>query len=268
MIAAVDIGGTKTLIAVFDGDKITEQIKFPTPKEYADFQIELANNVAKLSTKEFSSVVSAVPGLLNRETGVAKAFGNLSWTNIPIGDDLSSIFGQPVYIENDSKLAALSEGVLRYPGFRKCLYVTISTGISGGLVIDGKLDPNFLDIELGQMLFEYNGKLTDWEDFGSGRAFQEKFGHKVSDTKEDDEKAWYWFAHNIAIGLVNLTATLDPDIIVLGGGAGAELDSFRHRLDEQLRLYQNPMLTTPPIEKATRPNDAVVYGCYEYAKNI
>lgn len=268
MIGCIDIGGTKTLIVVFDGDRVVEQIKFPTNPEYGEYILELAENVATLSTKEFSSVVSAVPGRLDREHGIAKAFGSLDWTDVPIGQDLTKVFGQRVIIENDAKLAALSEGMLLYPAFRKALYVTVSTGIGGGLVVDGKLDSDFLDIEVGQMLFEYEGRLTDWEDFGSGRAFQKKFGHRVSDTADSDEAAWYWFARNIAIGLVNLSATLNPDVIILGGGAGAHLDKFRHRLDEQLRLYQNPMITVPPIEKAQRPEDAVIYGCREYAKQL
>lgn len=268
MIACVDIGGTKTLIVIFDGGKIVEQIKFPTNPVYEQYIIELAENVAKLSTKEFSSIVSAVPGRLDRDHGIAKAFGSLDWVDVPIGQDLSRIFGQHVTIENDAKLAALSEGKLVYPAFRKALYVTISTGIGGGLVVDGKLDPDFLDIEVGQMLFEYEGRLTDWEDFGSGKAFQKKFGHRVSETADDDEPAWYWFARNISIGLVNLAATLNPDIIILGGGAGAHLEKFRHRLDEQLRLYQNPMITLPPVEKAQRPEDAVIYGCQAYAQQL
>lgn len=268
MIACVDTGGTKTLINLFDGDAAVEQIKFPTNPHYEQYILEMAENVAKLSTKEFSSVVAAVPGRLDREHGIAKAFGSLDWVDVPIGQDLSKVFGQNVVIENDAKLAALSEGKLLYPAFRKALYITISTGIGGGLVVDGKLDPDFLDIEVGQMLFEYEGKLTDWEDFGSGKAFQKKFGRKVSDTDDSDEAAWYWFARNIAIGLVNLAATLNPDVIILGGGAGAHLDKFRHRLDEQLRLYQNPMITMPPIEKAKQPENAVIYGCREYAKDI
>jgi glucokinase len=268
MIATVDIGGTKVLIAVFDNDKIVKQIKFPTPKDYNDFKIVLAENVAKLSTKSFSKVVAAAPGKINRPTGVVEAFGNLDWRDVPIREDIESVFGMSVHLENDAKLAALSEGLLVYPAFRKSLYVTISTGIGGGLVIDGRLDPDFLDIELGQMLFEYEGRLRDWEDFGSGRAFQEKFGHRVSETQPSDNAAWYWFSRNIAIGLTNLAATLTPEIIIIGGGAGAHLDKFKHRLDEQIKLYTNPMFIMPPIQKAQRPEEAVIYGCNDYAKQL
>ena len=267
MYGAVDIGGTKTLVAVFDKKgKVTEQVKFPTPKEYEEFKGELAKNVANLSTKDFERVVIAVPGRIDRKHGILLAFGNLSWTNLPFQRDMEPLFNAPVILENDAKLASLSEALLVRKQYRKVLYVTISTGIGAGLILDGKIDPDFEDMEAGQMLLEYNGRLVDWEDFGSGRAFMNKFGKRVSDVDADDHEAWYWFARNIAIGLINLMATLTPQVIIMGGGAGAHLDKFKDRLDEQLKIYENPMFAVPPIIKAHRAEEAVIYGCYELAK--
>lgn len=268
MYAAIDVGGTKTLIAVFsESGELKEQIKFPTPKIYDEFIKELAINVAKLSTNNFKAACVAVPGKLNRSEGVALAFGNLDWTDVPIGPDIEKIIKTPVIIENDAKLAALSEAILVKDEFNKTLYVTISTGIGVGFVVNGRLDPNLIDMEAGQMLLEHNGELKDWEDFGSGRAFSEKFGKRVSEVAPDDNEAWYWFARNIAIGLVDLIATLTPDVIILGGGAGAHLDKFQDRLENQLKIYENPMFTIPPIRKAQRAEEAVIYGCFEHAKD-
>jgi predicted NBD/HSP70 family sugar kinase len=267
MFAAVDIGGTKTLVAVFDKHgSIIERQKFATPVDYEEFKIELTNTVAKLSTKDFQRVVVAAPARLDRKHGVALAFGNLTWTNIPIGKDAETIFMCPMLLENDAKLAALSEAILLKGEFRKVLYVTISTGINAGLIIDGKIELDFEDMEAGQLLLEYRGRLMDWEDFGSGRAFQKKFGKRVSDTPADDVDAWYWFARNIAIGLVDLAATLTPEVIIIGGGAGAHLEKFQSRLEEELKIYENPMFAIPQLRKAQRAEDAVIYGCYELGK--
>ncbi len=268
MIAAIDIGGTKTLIVVFDASgKKVEEVKFPTPPDYENFKIELAKTVANLSTKSFSRVVVAAPGRIDRITGVVSAFGTLSWANTPLRADLAVVFQQRVLLENDANLAALSEGRLLYPTYHNALYITISTGIGAGLVIEGNLDPHFLDTEPGQMLFEHEGTLTDWEDFASGRAFQEKFGHSVSDTPTDKTEAWQWFAQNLAIGLVNLSTVLTPDVIIMGGGAGGQLDLFRTPLFEKLEACRNPMFTIPPIVLAKRAHEAVIYGCYDYAQN-
>ena len=268
MFVAVDIGGTKTLIAVFDrAGKITEQIKFPTPPDYEDFKKELAKVVAGLTTKDFTRVVTAVPGLVDRKHGAALAFGNLTWTPpVTIQADLEKIFDCPVMVENDANLAGLSEALLLKEKYATALYVTISTGIGGVLVVNGHIDPNTQDAEVGQLLLEFNGKLMEWEDFASGRAFQAKFGKRVSDMEPDNAEAWYWLARNVALGLHSLIAILTPKIIIIGGGAGAHLDKFKDRLDEELRIYQNPLLQIPPIVEAQRAEEAVIYGCYDYAK--
>ncbi len=262
----VDIGGTKTLLAVFGDDGVVaEQIKFPTPKDYELFLKGLESNVANLSTKDFQRACVAVPAKLDRERGIAVAFGNLAWQNVPIQADIEKVTNCPVIIENDAKLAGLSEATLVKDEFKKVLYVTISTGIGGGLIIDGRLDPNFADIEVGQILLEHQGKLRDWEDFASGKAIQKKFGKRVSEI-DDDDTAWYSIARNIAIGLIDLMATLTPEVIILGGGVGAHLEKFQARLVEQLKIYENPMFTIPPIRQAARSEEAVIYGCYELIK--
>lgn len=269
MYLAIDIGGTKTLVASYNKNgEITEEIKFPTPKDYGEFIEQVDRTVASLQEQDYQCAVVAVPARINREEGLAIAFGNLAWENVSIGPDIESRIHCPVYIENDAKLASLSEAKLVQDRFSKALYITISTGIGAGFVVNGTLEPNLLDLEAGQMLLEYNGKLRDWEDFASGRAFQEKFGTRVGDTPDDYHEAWYWLSRNIAIGLVNLLATLTPDVVIIGGGAGAHLHKFYDRLEEQLKIYENPMFKIPPVVVAQNPEKAVIFGCYELACQI
>lgn len=265
MIGAVDIGGTKTLVAVFDKHgKLTEKVKFLTPENYEDFKIELAKVVANMSTSDFSKVVVAAPGLINRKKGMVLAFGNLPWQNVHLEADCEKIFMAPVIIENDAKLAGLFEALLLKNKYRKILYVTISTGIGSGYIIDGHIDPDFDDAEVGHMLLEHQDRLVAWEDFASGKAIVSKFGKEVSEIT--DPLALYSIARNIAVGLITLVATLTPEAIVIGGGVGAHLDKFKDRLDEQLLNYESPMLKMPVILKAKRSEEAVIYGCYEFAK--
>jgi predicted NBD/HSP70 family sugar kinase len=264
MYGAVDIGGTKTLVAVFDkGGKIIEQVKFPTPKDYAEFTKALADTVAKLSTKDFQRVAVALPGTPDRKRGIGLVFGNLPWTNVPIEEDAEKIFKCPVKIENDAKLAALSEAAYLKNDFKKVLYLTVSTGIGGGLIINGKIDPDFHDIEPGQMLLEHDGRFELWEDFASGSAIYAKYKKKAEEIS--DPKAWYVISRNLAVGINTLIATLDPEVIVIGGGVGSHLEKFQDRLVEQLKLYESPMTPVPPIKKAVRAEEAVIYGCYELA---
>lgn len=268
MYAVIDVGGTKTLLGVFtEKGVLKEQFKFPTPPDYDSFVTELANNVAKLSTTEFKAVGVAIPGKVERTQGVGIAFGNLDWINIPIQADVEKIYKAPAVIENDANLAALSEAREIRDQYKKVLYITISTGIGSGFVIDGDLSPHFLDAEVGHILLEHDGKLQRWQEFASGKAIVKKLGKKASEIPAEDNEAWYRIARNIAIGLIDLIATLTPDAIVIGGGVGSHYDKFIGRLTEQLKIYDNPLVTIPPILKAKRTEEAVIYGCYEIAKD-
>lgn len=264
MYCTIDIGGTKTLVAVFNskGD-ITEQLKFPTPKDYDEFIKELAVTVEKLSTKDFKAFCVAAPGRIDKSSGLVLAFGNLPWVNAPILEDAQKIVKAPGLIENDSKLAAFSEA-LSLPEYRKVLYITISTGIGSGLITNGIIDADFDSNEVGLMLMEHNGQLKRWEEFASGKAIVEHFGKKASEIT--DQQDWYIIARNIAIGLNAVIAALTPDIIVFGGGVGSHLDKFYDRLIEELKIYESPMFSIPPIVGAKHPEEAVIYGCYELVR--
>lgn len=266
MYLAVDIGGTKTLVVGFSkkGEKINS-VKFDTPALYEDFLAEVADTVDKLSTTKYVGGVVAVPGKVDRKTGVGIAFGNLAWQHVPIRGDISKIAGCPITIENDANLAGVSEARL-LKDYKRVMYITISTGIGGVMVVDGKVDKGTQNAEIGQILLEHDGKLQRWEDFASGRAIVEKFGKRVKDIEQSDSQAWYTIARNIAIGLIDVIAMLTPDAIVIGGGVGVHLPNFEDKLLEELRIYENPLLSVPPIIRAKRAEEAVVYGCFELAK--
>lgn len=267
MYLGIDIGGTKTLLAVFTKDGTLKQsIKFKTPVLYDDFRDELAANVAKLSTKKFSTCVVAVPGKVDRVHKIGIAFGNLSWTNVPIGSDVRSVVGCDVSLENDGNLAGLYEA-RQVPKFRKAIYLTVSTGIGSVLVVDGKIQESTQDAEVGHMLLEHEGKLMRWEEFASGSAIVKKFGKLASEIDPKDSSTWYIISRNIAIGLIDVIATLTPDVVIFGGGVGSHFDKFSDRLMEELKIYENPLLSLPEIVKAKHPEEAVVYGCYEMAKD-
>ncbi|HET9850230.1 MAG TPA: ROK family protein [Candidatus Saccharimonadales bacterium] len=264
MDLAIDIGGTKTLIAVFDGSgrKIAEY-KFPTSKNYEQFTKELdAALSANFANYQIKAVCCAAPGELDRSRGIGVVFGNLPWKNVPLKQDLQKLFpGAAVFIENDAKLAGLSEAVLLQKKYKKVLYLTISTGIGDGIIIDDKIDPDFTDSEPGQMVLEYNGQLQKWEDFASGRALVKRYGKKASEI--DDPVIWEAYAKGIARGLNELLAILQPDVVVIGGGVGTHFDKFSSYLLAELAKMENDMVKTPPIIKAQRPEEAVIYGCYE-----
>ena len=264
MILAIDIGGTKTLIAPCDDQgKPIEEIKFPTPQKYTDFKKEFAANVATITT-DYNLVVAAAPGKIDRQKGIAIAFGNLPWKNVPLKQDLEKLTGKKVLLENDANLAALAATHSIQPLPHKSLYVTISTGIGTGFVVDGVLDPEFLDSEGGHMLIAYNGKLTDWEHIASGKAIVAKYGKRAADI--DDPKLWNDIAKDFAIGIIDLAAVFDPDIVLIGGGVGTHFHKYEKFLKQHVKELLPPLVDMPKIVAAPNPEEAVIYGCVILAK--
>ncbi len=267
MYLGIDIGATKTLLATFTNEGVVkDKIKFPTPKDYALFKIELTNNVAKLSTNTFIACCVGVPGRLDRKRGIGLAMGNLPWLNVPIKKDFESILGCTVIIENDAKLAGLSEAILLKDKYSRVVYATISTGIGVGIIVDQKIEPNLIDAEPGKMPLERNGKMVAWESFASGKAIVQRYGKRASDIT--DKTTWKHIAEDIAVGMINVIALVQPEVIVLGGGVATHFDRFDDYLKSALDRYETPLIPIPPVIHAARPEEAVVYGCFTLAKNL
>ncbi len=266
MYLGIDVGGTKTLMASLDEfGVILEQFRFPTPQVYTEFLEELAANVAKLSTQDFRACGIGIPAFIDRVNGIGIAFPHLDWHDVPVHTDVEKIVRCPVALENDSKLAGLSESML-VKDKRKVLYLTVSTGIGSAYIVDQRINLELANNEAGHMLLEHQGKYQRWEDFAAGSAVFKKYGKPVSEI--DDETVLREIARNIAIGLIDLIAVLNPDIVVLGGSVGTHYAKYGKYLDEYLQRYDNPMIQLPEIQAAGRPEQAVVYGCYDLVRQV
>lgn len=132
------------------------------------------------------------------------------------------------------------------------------------MVTDGKIDPDFLNFEPGQMVFEHEGQMRQWEDLASGRALKERYGKMASEI--EDPAIWEEYSKALVTGFENLLATVQPDVVIIGGGVGAHFEKFKGFLAEGLGNINNPLVPVPPLLKAHRPEEAVIYGCYEYIK--
>jgi predicted NBD/HSP70 family sugar kinase len=266
MYLGVDVGGTKTLLGVLDEHgKILEQIKLPTPKKYDHFVLELKHAWSNLS-KDYDLKAGgvAIPGRIDRQHGRAIALGNLGWKNANVLYDLERVFKCPLVIENDANLAALSEAQL-HKNVDSVLYVTISTGIGTGVVHKQKLAEALLDIEGGHLRLPYRGKWMRWEDFASGRAIAERYGKKAEDIPAGDP-AWKDIVHYLSLGLYELIAITQPDLIIVGGSVGHYFDRYGKLLNTELKKHVMPVVPIPPVIEAKRPELAVLYGCYDLAK--
>lgn len=267
MYVAIDIGGTKTLVALFDrSGELHDEIRFLTPRDYKLFIRQLAETVAQLSTNKFSAGCVALPGLIDRERGIGIACGNLPWRNVPIQKDVERILQCPTAIENDANLAGLSEAILLQDKYDRVLYITVSTGIGTGMIINQEIDPDFADTEGGHMVLEHHGRRQMWEKFASGSAIVRRFGKRAHDIH--DVKTWRIIAHDLSLGIMDLIAVLQPEVIVLGGGVSNYYTRFAPYLKAELQKYSTPLTPVPPLRHAKREDEAVLYGCFHTAKSL
>ena len=268
MYAGVDIGGTKVLAAILnEHGQITEQARFPTPQDYQEFLETLAKTVANFSTQDYLAAGVGMPVTsYDRHEGRGLTFGNLPWRDVPIQSDLERLFHCPVAIENDAKLGALSEYMMVRDTFHKILYVTVSTGIGIGLVEDGVIDKSIGDAGGRVMYIEHDGNLVPWESVVSGRAIVERFGKKAMDIT--DEATWKIIAHDLSRGLIELIALCEPEAIIIGGSVGTYFKRFGSYLEVELKKFETPLVKAPQVRGAARAEEAVIYGCYDFAKQV
>lgn len=266
MYAGIDIGGTKTLVATLDDDGvITQKIRFETPKNYDFFLHELRFAVHKLDEKDFHAAGVGYPATtMDRTHNIGINFGNLPWEKVHTQADVEKILHCPTVVENDAKMAGLSEAMLLKDKFQKVLYLTVSTGIGIGLVVNGTIDTSVGDGGGRALLVEHQGKYVPWESFASGHAIVKRYGKKAEDIH--DAATWKHICRDLAVGIVELIALLQPEVIVVGGSVGTYFDRYDKILKAELEKYKTPFLPIPKLRAAARPEEAVLFGCYDLAK--
>lgn len=166
MIIAVDIGGTQIRAAAFRRGSLDplEMRRTPTRGDAPAFERMCALLQSVWPEHEsVEKIVVALPGPLNPESGVIFSAPNIpGWENFPIGPELEKRFGVKVRIGNDANLAALGEWRFGAgQGHQHLLYLTVSTGIGGGVISDGRLllGTRGLAAELGHITLQPDGPL-------------------------------------------------------------------------------------------------------------
>lgn len=266
MYIGVDIGGTKTLVAVLNNDGvIVERHKFPTPKDYSQQLAGFQAAFDSFKHKDFKAGGIGLPGSIDRKRGISLGSPNVAWHNEPLRSDCEKIFGCRFVIENDANLAALSEAML-HKNRETVLYFTVSTGIGTGVIRNQQIDSSLLKMEGGHILLPHKGKLTDWEDFASGRAIYQQFGKPASEITDPED--WKIITRNLSLGIFENIAIVQPDLVIIGGSIGTYFERYGSYLTAELKKYELPIVPIPKIVGAQRPEEAVIYGCYDLAKQV
>jgi glucokinase len=266
-VLAVDLGGTKIVTALItpQGEilsreyipTLAEEGVEPVIKRILSSAAALVKN-ADLPYSSLSAIAIAVAGAIDSEKGMVTASPNLpGWHDIPLRDEMQISTGVRTFVINDATAAALGEhrfGAGR--GIRNLIYLTVSTGIGGGIIIDGKLYSGASGSagELGHMTIDVNGPRCACGNVGclemlaSGKAVAREAqrliaqGTKTAILEIAEGDAQYVTAQTVAtaaqkgdavalsivnkaathlgVGMVNLVNIFNPEMIIVGGGMG------------------------------------------------
>jgi glucokinase len=244
LIIGVDLGGTKICTAIADKKGriiLSETVPTEAKKGRAHVIRRIEGAIIKIckdSGHSLSSVESigiGAPGPVLADKGVILDPPNLSgWKRVYLRDIISRRFRKKVFLENDANCAAIGE--LRFgagKAFTDFVYVTISTGIGGGIIIGKKLYRGVSGSagEIGHMVIDIHGpkcgcgKIGHLEALASGPAMARRSKMPAEEigrlAKKRDKKALEAIRYNgwlIGKGFANIVNIINPEAIIVGGG--------------------------------------------------
>lgn len=263
-----DIGGTNMRAASFTQEnKIAQKLSKVTPQSYIQGLAQIVSFIQQLQRPDDPpEIVISVAGSLKKPQGSIVISNNLpDWSGKPFAADLASSLSCSVVVENDSVLAGLGEAVFGAgKGKRIVAFLTLSTGVGGARIVEGKLDANAWGFEPGNQIINVheskrvaNFVLGSLESYTSGTAFRELY--RVAPESCDDPAVWEQFATHLAAGLINVMTLWSPDVIVLGGGLCRSAEKFLPKVEPRLRELA-VFSERPPIMIGSLGDEAGLYG--------
>ena len=276
MYLLFDIGGTKTRVALSrDGKSFEEPRIVPTSANYEESMNMLASIKKELAGN--THIAKAVGGIGasfsqdgSRLTGAGTQIKD--WLEKPIKQDMEKVFGCPVHMANDTMMGGLAQSHFGpAQGYKISVYVTVSTGVGGAIIVDGKIDDNTFGFEPGWQIIDAGNALCGgWSkkgyliDYISGMGIKKNKGVDPQDIH--DEAFWRSRADFLAMGLHNVTMMWSSEIITVGGSIMKSID-FAY-LEEKYR--ENISVVFPgeqPVLKPAQFGDEMgLYGALAYVK--
>lgn len=272
-IIAADIGGTQIRVAVYpeNGHTPIQQKRIPTSGQGTAVE-RLTGLIRELWPTEGQVLAISVgaPGQVDPQAGIILAAPNIAeWKNLPLRYELESSFHVPVFLNNDANLAALGEwkyGAAQ--GYHNVIYITISTGIGGGVILNDQLlvGQRGLATEIGHVVILPDGPMCGCgqrghlEALSSGTGIANYFNEELAKgrtsslpaeprptardisnaaasgdplAREAFERAGYY----MGIGLSNYLHLFNPSLIVIGGGVANSGDIYWKPMRASMEKY-------------------------------
>ena len=288
MIAGIDLGGTQARVAVARSDgRIAATRKVRTPDLGGPEQLVawVARTLDQLrGSQRVRSIAIGSPGPIDLKRGILVNPPNLKgWRNVPLQAMLGEVTGAVVHLENDANLAGLGEfhqGAGR--GSRNLVYITWSTGVGSGLIVEGKLyrGSHGTAGEFGHTILDPDGPVCTCgqrgclEQLAAGHGIASQAGRPAMEVfaaaGQGDPQARMIVtkaAVYMGLGLINITNVMDPDVIVIGGGIVQSWGLVQGVLRET--LASSPFIKParrPKLRRARLGDRAGLTGAVEWAR--
>lgn len=312
LILGVDIGGTKIAAAVVTDEGKVISRGYGSTSAQAGPQVVIDNIFATIDRtisssnvvlSQLSGIGIAAAGIIDSKKGKVIFSPNLpGWHEVPLGDAVHQRFNVSTYLGNDASLAALGEWCF---GVKKqvanLIYVTVSTGIGGGIICNGKPYTGVLGAagEIGHMTIDVNGPRCNcgnvgcWETLASGTALAREAVKHIEEgastsivefaggdltrvdakvvfeaAKQGDKLANQLIArlgYYLGVGLANLVNIFNPELILIGGGV-AKMGNLL--LAPAIKVVEERAFTTSATSVQIRPallgDDSSILGAVAF----
>ena len=255
----LDIGGTKIMVAAADREgNILRRARAGTSTSLEEDLANINSMVAEVAGGDkIAGMGAAIGGPLDWEQGIVSPLHQPAWRKIPLKAMMESKWGCPFHVDVDTNVAAVGE--YRWGGVSasRFLYLTLSTGMGGGFLLNGDIyrGQNGAHPEVGHQSIPFRcanlsavqcecGAPDCLEALISGNGIRRIYG-KPAESLSPEE--WDEVAYNLGQGLRNLSALYAPDLIRIGGGVavgGGEhfIQSARKVMEQHLKLVPAPQV--------------------------
>lgn len=269
-LAGVELGGTKSIVILASGTDILEKVSFPTRRPEETLPLLRAQLLDWHENGAFDAIGIASFGPLQLSNG-QQGFGTMLrtpkpfWSGAAIADEIVSPFDCPWEIDTDVNGAGLAEYLWGAgAGCESVCYITIGTGLGGGIIVNGRAVHGAMHPEIGHIRIRraagdafagvcpFHGDCA--EGLVSGPALAARFGGSA-DLIEDGHPVWNDVADDIAELASTILLTTCPERLLLGGGVTTLrpflLPMVRQRVVDRLGSYL-PFLNTETVTDIIR----------------
>ena len=296
-VIAIDIGGTKIAGAVIAGEsEIVLEDRIATPHQDGQQVVEgVIRLIEQMSSRYQGQPIAGIGvstgGQVGREGRILSATDTIAgWAGTDLRGMLANHFDLPVAVLNDGQAAALAEahfGAGR--GYQSVLGLTIGTGLGGGLVIDGELQPGAQGLagSIGHINIVPDGwrcscgrrgcveayvsgsglvkTYHEWAELGQSADTGEAVGQLALNGNETAQGAVKTMGGWLGLGLANGLAVLDADIVVIGGSVAQIGPLLFDSIRASLRRYGFASTGDTPVVPAAFGPQAGLIGAATFA---